>query len=101
MKNKGLDHNAMYYRGLGNLTYNEVMERKYRNLRTTITTLVLMSAIAITILVIQGMIGYETEYARGFNVGFVLAGWLFGCGVTACCHICANDRLDFRLRELE
>ena len=47
---KELNKNGMLYRGLGNLTYNEVMERKYRNLKSTIIALVCITVLVMAIL---------------------------------------------------
>ena len=72
-----LDHSKMYYRGLGNLTYNEVMERKYKNLKKTVVLMLGVSVIAFMMLMASVLFDFNSEVEEGFYYGFTVFFWFF------------------------
>ena len=97
----GLNRNSLYYRGLGDLTYNELMEKKYKSLKTTIVSLVGISVWKVLILSVEGLLGYETEYSHGYFVGAIFCGWFIGTVEIVMMYAYATKKFDLRLKEIE
>ena len=92
----------MYYRGLGDLTYNEVLERKYKYLKSTIITLIEMTVIMLVIFFIQGLVGdWSSEYTHGYNDGAIFSAWFVACFIVSVIYYVQNKRLELRLKEIE
>lgn len=99
---KELNKSSMYYRGLGDLTYNEVLERKYKFLKSTIITLIEMTVIMVVILFIQGLVGgWSSEYSHGYNDGAIFCLWFFACFIVSATWFVQNERFELRLKEIE
>lgn len=98
---KELNKNSLYYRGLGDMTYNECIERKYKTLKTTIVSLVGISVWMVLILFIEGLLGYESEYSHGYFVGAIFGGWFIGIVEIVMMYAYATKKFELRLKEIE
>ena len=96
MKNNGLDHNAMYYRGLGNMDYQECADKIKEKRRTFLIYGLIFSFLGfLTFIMILGSEG------AGIETGYVVGILFFALLDVVFSYNNVIERLKLRMKELE